>query len=105
VVPLGSGVTTFRIPDRPWFLNRRHQRISEKHRQADAEAELRPCLAVRADPRRIVVGGSCNQAGPKPAKKTFVLFGGLFLLRHSRFVSDPAYERQKGKSGSASHVL
>jgi hypothetical protein len=56
-------------------------------------------------PRRIVVGGSCNQAGPKPVKKAFVLFGGLFLLRHSRFVSDPAYERQKGKSGSASHVL
>ena len=67
--------------------------------------ELRARNRVGRDPRGIVVGGSCNQPGPKPAKKAFVPFGGLFLLRHSRFVSDPAYERQKGKSGSASHVL
>lgn len=43
-------------------------------------------------------------SGSMPAEKAFVHLGGLFLLRHSRFISDPAHERQKGKSGSASHV-
>ena len=46
------------------FLDRRHQRICEEHGPADAEAKLRSCLAIGADPRRIVIRSARNQPGP-----------------------------------------
>jgi len=45
------------------FLDRHHQRKAQQHGPADAVTKLRAGLAVGADPRRIVVGGTGDQAG------------------------------------------
>ena len=44
------------------FLDRHHQRKAQQHGPADAVTELRAGLAVRADPRRIVVRGTGDQS-------------------------------------------
>ena len=47
------------------LLDRRHQRIGEQQRPADAEAELRAGLAIGGDAAGIVVGGAGDEAGPQ----------------------------------------
>jgi hypothetical protein len=69
---------------------------------ADAEAELRPRLAVRANPRGIVVGGSCDQAGSK--EKAFVLFG-VFFFFVTTGLSQIRHTNGRKGTGSVPHVL
>jgi hypothetical protein len=69
---------------------------------ADAEAELRPGLAVRANPRGIVVRGSCDQAGSK--EKAFVLFG-VFFFFVTTGLSQIRHTNGRKGTGSVPHVL
>jgi hypothetical protein len=49
-------------------LNRRHQRIGQRHRPHQVEAELRPHLRMRGDATRIVVRRAGDEARPQPPK-------------------------------------
>ena len=50
------------------FLDRRHQRVGQRHRPQQPDAELRSCLRIRRDAARVVVGRAGDDAGAEDAQ-------------------------------------